>query len=77
MVNPLAALPLILKAQQQERLQAVVLEEFDGLHTHNPNGDLPIINDDPTQPNEAYFKHVDYIIDKAAEYNLVIGLPPT
>lgn len=58
-------------------IQAVVLAEFDGLHTPNPYGDLPLLNDNPNTPNEAYFKHVDYIIDKAAEYNLVIGLLPT
>lgn len=58
-------------------VQAVVLAEFDGLHTPNAYGDLPLKNDDPTQPNEAYFRHVDYIIDKANEYNIVIGLLPT
>lgn len=58
-------------------IQAVVLAEFDGLHTPNPYGDLPLHNDNPGTPNDVYFKHVDYIIDKAAEYNLVIGLLPT
>ena len=58
-------------------IQAVVLAEFDGLHTPNANGDTPLINDDPTKPNEKYFQHVDYIIDKAASYNINIGLLPT
>ncbi len=58
-------------------IQAVVLAEFDGLHTPNAYGDLPLLNDDPTTPNENYFKHVDYIINKAAEAGLVIGLLPT
>ncbi|HNP23409.1 MAG TPA: glycoside hydrolase family 140 protein [Panacibacter sp.] len=58
-------------------IQAVVLAEFDGLHTPNAYGDLPLLNDNPNTPNEAYFKQVDYVIDKAAEYNLVIGLLPT
>jgi hypothetical protein len=58
-------------------IQAVVLAEFDGLHTPNAYGDLPLIKDDPTQPNEKYFKHVDYIIDKAAEEGLAIALLPT
>jgi hypothetical protein len=58
-------------------IQAVVLAEFDGLHTPNPYGNTPLINDDPAKPNEAYFQHVDYIIDKAASYNLNIGLLPT
>src|SRR5450432_4622182 len=35
-------------------IQAVVLAEFDGLHTPNANGDLPLINDDPIKPNEKY-----------------------
>ncbi len=55
-------------------IQAVVLAEIDGLHTPNPYGNTPLINDDPAKPNEAYFQHVDYIIDKAASYNLNIGL---
>jgi hypothetical protein len=58
-------------------IQAVVLAEFDGLHTPNAYGDLPLIKDDPTQPNEKYFKQVDYVIDKAAEEGLVIALLPT
>lgn len=58
-------------------VQAVVLAEFDGLHAPNANGDLPLLNDDPAKPNEAYFKHVDFIIDKAAEYNINIALLPT
>jgi hypothetical protein len=58
-------------------IQAVVLAEFDGLHTPNANGDLPLKRDDPSKPDEAYFKHVDYIIDRADSYGLVIGLLPT
>lgn len=58
-------------------VQAVALAEFDGLHVPNPYGDTPLLFDDPKQPNEAYFKHVDYIIDKAAEYNLTIAFLPT
>jgi hypothetical protein len=58
-------------------IQAVVLAEFDGLHSPNANGDLPLLHDDPRTPNENYFKQVDYIIDKAGEEGLVIGLLPT
>lgn len=58
-------------------VQAVVLAEFDGLHTPNAYGDTPLINDDPARPNEKYFQHVDYIIDKAATYNINIALLPT
>jgi hypothetical protein len=58
-------------------IQAVALAEFDGLHSPNAYGNTPLLNDDPAKPNEAYFQHVDYIIDKAASYNLNIGLLPT
>jgi hypothetical protein len=58
-------------------IQTVVLAEFDGLHTPNANGDLPLRNDDPTQPNEAYFAYVDELIQLAAAHALYIGLLPT
>ncbi len=47
-------------------IQTVVLAEIDGLHTPNMRGDLPLIDDDPTQPNEAYFAHVDEVVALAA-----------
>lgn len=58
-------------------IQAVVLAEFDGLHTPNAYGDTPLINDDPAQPNEAYFKHVDFIVNEAEKLGLYIGMLPT
>ncbi|UHG93073.1 glycoside hydrolase family 140 protein [Spirosoma oryzicola] len=58
-------------------VQAVALAEFDGLNEPNPYGDTPLSDYDPTKPNEAYFKHVDYIVDKAAQYGIVIGFLPT
>ncbi len=58
-------------------IQAVALAELDGLHTGNYYGNKPLLNDDPTTPNDAYFQHVDFVIDKAAEFGLVIGLLPT
>jgi len=58
-------------------IQAVVLAELDGLHDPNPYGEIPLENDDPTKPREAYFQHVDFIVRKAAELNLYIGMLPT
>ncbi len=58
-------------------IQAVVLAEMDGLHEPNAYGEIPLENDDPEKPREAYFQHVDFIIDKAAEMGLYIGLLPT
>lgn len=58
-------------------IQAVALAELDGLNSPNAYGEKPLINNDPTKPNEAYFKHVDFVIDKANELGLNIGLLPT
>lgn len=58
-------------------IQAVGLAELDGLDGPNAYGEKPLVNNDPTQPNENYFKHVDYIIDKAASYGLTIAFLPT
>lgn len=58
-------------------IQAVALAELDGLNTPNAHGEKPLADNDPTKPNEAYFQHVDYVIDQAAKYGLVIGLLPT
>ena len=58
-------------------IQAVALAELDGLHDPNPYGELPLENDDPTKPREAYFQHVDFIIRKAEQLGLYVGLLPT
>lgn len=58
-------------------IQTVVLAELDGLHTPNRNGDLPLIDDDPTQPNEPYFAHVDAVVNLAGSLGLHVGLLPT
>lgn len=58
-------------------IQAVLLAELDGLHTPNAYGHTPLQNDDPTKPNEDYFQHVDWIVNKADELGLTIGMLPT
>ena len=58
-------------------IQAVVLAELDGLETPNPYGHTPLIDNDPAQPNEAYFEHVDYIVDRAADLGMYVGMLPT
>jgi len=58
-------------------IQAVILSQIEGLEAPNPNGDIPLRNNDPAKPNEEYYKHVDYIVDKAESLGLVIGMLPT
>ncbi len=58
-------------------IQAVVLAENDGLRVPNAYGELPLIDLDPTKPNEKYFEHVDFIVNKAEELGLFVGMLPT
>lgn len=64
-------------------IQAVALAEQDGLRTPNAYGHLPLIDLDPTQPavkdgpNNDYWDHVDYVVDRAAEQGLFVGMLPT
>jgi len=58
-------------------IQAVVLAELDGLRTPNAYGEIPLIDLDPAKPNEKYFEHVDFIVNKAEELGLYIGMLPT
>ena len=57
-------------------IQAVILSEEDGLRTPNANGDLPFTDEQYAQPNEAYFKHVDAIIQLMDSLGMVAGLLP-
>lgn len=58
-------------------IQAVALAELDGLRTPNANGDLPLIGEDPTAPNEAYFQHIDAVVDEANRLGLTVAFLPT
>src|SRR5262249_12765648 len=58
-------------------IQAVVLSQLGGLTVPNAYGDLPLIQSDPAQPNESYFRHVDFIVNKAEELGMFTGLLPT
>jgi hypothetical protein len=58
-------------------IQAVILAELDGLHTPSAEGEIPLVDDDPRKINEAYFEHVDWVIRKAEEKGMFIGLLPT
>ncbi len=40
----------------------------------NSLGEAPWVDDDPLKPNEAYFKHVDRILDIANQQGLVVSL---
>jgi hypothetical protein len=58
-------------------IQAVILAEENGLIDPNPYGHVPLLEMDPSRLNEAYFEHVDYIINQAARHGLFVAVLPT
>ena len=58
-------------------IQAVVLAELGGLDVPNAYGDLPLMDCDLEKPNEPYFRYVDWVVRRAEEQGLVVGLLPT
>jgi hypothetical protein len=58
-------------------IQAYVLRGLDARHPDGATslrGEKPLIDRDPARPNEAFFKNVDYVINRANELGLVMGL---
>ena len=64
-------------------IQAVVLAEMDGLETPSANGHRPLVANDPARPDvrpgadDDYWDHVDFVVRRAADKGLFIGLLPT
>jgi len=61
-------------------IQAVCLAEENGLLAPNREGNLPLIDLDPTRPDlkdGGYWDLVDYAIDRAASLGLYVALLPT
>ncbi|MCX8157568.1 MAG: glycoside hydrolase family 140 protein [Verrucomicrobiae bacterium] len=64
-------------------IQAVALAELDGLNAPNAYGHRPLLENDPNRPdvkdgpNNDYWDHVDYIVNKANSLGLYIGFLPT
>jgi hypothetical protein len=58
-------------------IQAYVIRGLDRRHPDGNSsllGEPPFIDRDPTKPNEAYFNNVDYVVNRANELGLVMGL---
>ena len=65
------------KEQGFNVVQAVVLAELDGLNEPNANRDLPFLDLANWKYNEAYFQHVDIILDLAMQRDIHVALLPT
>jgi hypothetical protein len=64
-------------------IQTVALAELDGLKTPNAYGHRPLIDNDPARPDvqegpeNDYWDHVDFIVQRANALGLYIGFLPT
>ena len=58
-------------------IQAVALAELDGLSEPNAYGHIPLRDNDPSQPSEDYFAHVDWIVARANALGMYVGFLPT
>jgi hypothetical protein len=64
-------------------IQAVALAEFDGVTVPNAYGHLPLLNRNPATPDvkdgpdNDYWDHVDFIVDRAAALGMYVGFLPT
>ncbi|KAH9913567.1 uncharacterized protein BXZ73DRAFT_55471 [Epithele typhae] len=58
-------------------IQAVAIAEIDGTTRPNFYGDLPLQDQDPLLPNDAYYKYVDYVVERAAHFGILVALVPT
>ena len=58
-------------------VQAVVLAELGGLRVPNAHGALPLADKDPRRPNEAYFAHVDRVVERSAAKGIYIAMLPS
>ncbi|MCP5546857.1 MAG: DUF4038 domain-containing protein [Akkermansiaceae bacterium] len=55
---------------------AVALAEHE-FSKPNAYGEMPLEENDPTKPRDAYFRHVDWVVDQAAANGLYTAILPT
>jgi hypothetical protein len=69
-----------LKDRAQKGFTAIQAYVIRGLGERHPDGNRsllgvsPFIDRDPTRPNEAFFKNMDHVVNRANELGLVMGL---
>jgi hypothetical protein len=57
-------------------ITAILIGERPHLDEKNPYGEPPLLGRDPARPNEKYFEHVDYIVNKANALGMVVAIAP-
>ncbi|KAL4146242.1 hypothetical protein PRNP1_012110 [Phytophthora ramorum] len=62
--------------QGYNAVQTIAISENNGTTRANIYGDLPFANSDTTQPNGAYFQLIDWTVERAASYGILMVLVP-
>jgi len=57
-------------------VQCVLFRDITGKNDPNREGELPFVDKNPNQPNEKYFEHIDWVIDKANEFGIKLAILP-
>lgn len=58
-------------------VQVMGISEFGGLSRPNREGHLPLHNQNPETPNEAYWELCDFAVETAARLGIVLAILPT
>jgi hypothetical protein len=53
-----------------------IVAHWGGIDSPNAYGQTIFVNKDPAHPNEAYFQHVDYVVNKAESLGLYVAMVP-
>jgi hypothetical protein len=57
-------------------IQAVALGDLAGPGMRNAYGEASLVERDPRKPNDAFFQHVDWVVKRANELGLTLGMLP-
>lgn len=58
-------------------IQVVALPEINGLTSTNRYGEVPLVDLDPSKPNERWFALLDFVVTEAASRGLYVAILPT
>jgi hypothetical protein len=69
---------LYLQTRASQGFNVIQIVALDSTRTRtNRYGQLPLLNDNPATPNDAFFQHVDYIVAKAAQHGIYVAMVPS
>src|SRR5436190_269100 len=67
-----------LKDRAAKGFSVVLAQIVSKLNLHDPNayGEIAFLGGDISRPNEKYFQHIDWVVERARSYGLRVALAP-